>query len=222
MMSPTTPSRPTGDEIDNALDDVHDHNQDAHDVLTRALMHLVAEGDALRAELEQAHVLLKAWDAHSRDDQEWRDRARVKLKQARTREAAVRPVLDAAEAVTDGWANDAWDVDQEASDRIDVLNTALVDYRAALPVPVEAGTKAELYRPPLTRDDLDVIPHGRHVEDQRDRCGCHRECSMLPHDCERPCRWPDCLSAAESQALADEIDAEMRGGAGTPAAEEQP
>lgn len=30
--------------------------------------------------------------------------------------------------------------------------------------------------------------------DKRDECGCHRTCTVLPHDCEVPCHWPSCLT----------------------------
>lgn len=41
--------------------------------------------------------------------------------------------------------------------------------------------------------------------DKRDECGCHHGCTMLPHECAVPCRWPSCLTEAEQQALADEV-----------------
>lgn len=43
------------------------------------------------------------------------------------------------------------------------------------------------------------------MRDKRDECGCHRGCTTDPHDCERPCRWPDCLTDAEHTALVEEI-----------------
>jgi hypothetical protein len=44
------------------------------------------------------------------------------------------------------------------------------------------------------------------MPDKRDECGCHRECSMLPHGCEKPCSWPHCLTEAEIQALCAELE----------------
>jgi hypothetical protein len=44
------------------------------------------------------------------------------------------------------------------------------------------------------------------MKDQRDVCDCHRECSVEPHACAAPCRWPDCLTEADVQ----EVLAEMR------------
>jgi hypothetical protein len=43
------------------------------------------------------------------------------------------------------------------------------------------------------------------MPDKRDECGCHRDCTMLPHECVRPCRWPDCLTDAEHEELAAEV-----------------
>jgi hypothetical protein len=42
------------------------------------------------------------------------------------------------------------------------------------------------------------------MPDKRDECGCHRECTTLPHHCERPCVWPSCLTEAEHLQLAAE------------------
>jgi hypothetical protein len=39
------------------------------------------------------------------------------------------------------------------------------------------------------------------MKDQRDECRCHRECTVLPHECEKPCIYPDCLNEAEVKAL---------------------
>jgi hypothetical protein len=47
--------------------------------------------------------------------------------------------------------------------------------------------------------------------DKRDECGCHRECTTLPHDCAHPCSWPSCLTEAEHEQLADEVMAELTG-----------
>lgn len=41
--------------------------------------------------------------------------------------------------------------------------------------------------------------------DKRDQCGCHRECTVTPHDCEKPCVWPKCLTEAEAAELGAEI-----------------
>lgn len=41
--------------------------------------------------------------------------------------------------------------------------------------------------------------------DKRDECGCHRECTTLPHECATPCQWPACLTEAEHRQLAAEI-----------------
>lgn len=38
-----------------------------------------------------------------------------------------------------------------------------------------------------------------------DECGCHRECVTTPHECEKPCTWPLCMSEEEQQKLAQEI-----------------
>lgn len=45
--------------------------------------------------------------------------------------------------------------------------------------------------------------------DKRDECGCHPDCTMLPHACEKPCHWPDCLNEAEHRQLATELDADV-------------
>lgn len=44
--------------------------------------------------------------------------------------------------------------------------------------------------------------------DKRDECGCHRECWMELHDCDRPCIWPGCLSDAEHAELLAELRVE--------------
>lgn len=49
------------------------------------------------------------------------------------------------------------------------------------------------------------------MPDKRDECGCHRNCTTLPHECAKPCQWPNCLTDAESQQLADECMAELAG-----------
>lgn len=49
------------------------------------------------------------------------------------------------------------------------------------------------------------------MPDKRDECGCHRECSWVPHSCNQPCIWPGCLTDAEHQALADAIERDLAG-----------
>jgi hypothetical protein len=49
------------------------------------------------------------------------------------------------------------------------------------------------------------------VKDKRDECGCHRECVMTPHVCERPCEWPSCLTDAEHAALLVEVKRSLMG-----------
>lgn len=44
--------------------------------------------------------------------------------------------------------------------------------------------------------------------DKRVECGCHWQCVMEPHDCDRPCEWPDCLTEAERGELLDELERE--------------
>lgn len=44
------------------------------------------------------------------------------------------------------------------------------------------------------------------MNDKRLECGCHVGCTMLPHECERPCRWPECLTDAEHAELAASVD----------------
>lgn len=39
------------------------------------------------------------------------------------------------------------------------------------------------------------------MDDKRDECGCHRECIMLPHECDKPCVWPECLTVDEHAQL---------------------
>lgn len=49
------------------------------------------------------------------------------------------------------------------------------------------------------------------MADKRDECGCHRECTMLPHECAVPCVWPTCLTDAEAEQLVEEVDRALRG-----------
>lgn len=44
------------------------------------------------------------------------------------------------------------------------------------------------------------------MKDKRDECGCHRECTMLPHECTKPCEWPSCLTDTEQQQLCDDLE----------------
>ena len=46
------------------------------------------------------------------------------------------------------------------------------------------------------------------LPDKRVECGCHRECTMAPHECSVPCRWPDCLTEAEHLRLGQELTTE--------------
>lgn len=55
-----------------------------------------------------------------------------------------------------------------------------------------------------------MLPPRSGLPDKRDECGCHRDCTVLPHDCDHPCIWPDCLSEAEHQTLRDELEADTR------------
>lgn len=50
--------------------------------------------------------------------------------------------------------------------------------------------------------------------DKQDECGCHPDCTTLPHQCERPCGWPACLTEAESAELVAAVDAELAGDVG--------
>ena len=45
--------------------------------------------------------------------------------------------------------------------------------------------------------------------DKREECGCHRGCVLEAHVCDRPCRWPECLTDAEHAQLAREIAEEL-------------
>lgn len=46
------------------------------------------------------------------------------------------------------------------------------------------------------------------MKDKRDECGCHRSCVTFPHPCEKPCRWPACLTPEEEAELLDELEAD--------------
>lgn len=45
-------------------------------------------------------------------------------------------------------------------------------------------------------------------KDKRDECDCHRSCTVLPHTCDNPCIWPDCLTGDELDALDREVMAD--------------
>jgi hypothetical protein len=47
------------------------------------------------------------------------------------------------------------------------------------------------------------------MKDKREECGCHKGCTMLPHECEKPCSWPKCLTEEEAKQLADECYAAL-------------
>jgi hypothetical protein len=46
------------------------------------------------------------------------------------------------------------------------------------------------------------------MEDQRDKCKCHKGCTTEPHYCRKPCMWPNCLNPEQTKELLDEIQAE--------------
>lgn len=48
------------------------------------------------------------------------------------------------------------------------------------------------------------------MKDKRDECGCHKGCTTLPHKCEKPCTWPDCLTDEESAELCRELERDFR------------
>jgi hypothetical protein len=39
------------------------------------------------------------------------------------------------------------------------------------------------------------------LTDKRDKCNCHRECTIDPHYCQVPCVWPNCLTKEEYDEL---------------------
>lgn len=47
------------------------------------------------------------------------------------------------------------------------------------------------------------------MTDKRDECGCHKGCTTLPHECEKPCEWPSCLTPEESAELVEKISKEL-------------
>lgn len=70
---------------------------------------------------------------------------------------------------------------------------------AALEARLEAMT------PEQREASLRVAVEAAHQMERRDRCGCHSECSIFPHRCDRPCVWPQCLTTAGRAELASEI-----------------
>lgn len=59
------------------------------------------------------------------------------------------------------------------------------------------------------------------MPDKRDECGCHRTCTVAddllgvpPHECDKPCTWPSCLTDSEHAELLAEVKAELRGDSG--------
>lgn len=44
---------------------------------------------------------------------------------------------------------------------------------------------------------------------QREKCGCHKGCSTRPHKCDKPCKWPYCLTPEEGQELAEKIKKDL-------------
>lgn len=44
------------------------------------------------------------------------------------------------------------------------------------------------------------------MKDKRDECGCHRECIVLPHDCDKPCVWPQCLTEEETAEVLRDLN----------------
>jgi hypothetical protein len=45
-------------------------------------------------------------------------------------------------------------------------------------------------------------------KDKRDQCGCHKKCTTLEHECEKPCEWPKCLTPEEHDELLKSISPE--------------
>lgn len=52
--------------------------------------------------------------------------------------------------------------------------------------------------------------------DKRDECGCHRTCTVLPHECAVPCVWPSCLTDEELAAVDAELAEDAPGWFGMP------
>lgn len=44
------------------------------------------------------------------------------------------------------------------------------------------------------------------MPDKRDECGCHKRCIVLPHDCEKKCVWPNCLTEEEHAELGADLE----------------
>jgi hypothetical protein len=48
--------------------------------------------------------------------------------------------------------------------------------------------------------------------DKRDECGCHKGCVTYPHECEKKCVWPDCLTEAEHAELSADLERDWNEG----------
>jgi len=53
---------------------------------------------------------------------------------------------------------------------------------------------------------------GEMTADKRDECGCHKGCVTYPHQCEKKCVWPDCLTEAEHAELSAELERDWNEG----------
>lgn len=103
---------------------------------------------------------------------------------------------------------------EEALTRIELLTAALTELVQlydgthaifnALPRSIACGPITKVFEDAHDRARA-VLAAGETKPDKRDECGCHKGCTMLPHDCEKPCTWPDCLTEAEQQKLADDV-----------------
>lgn len=47
------------------------------------------------------------------------------------------------------------------------------------------------------------------MKDKREECGCHKDCTYDPHECDKPCRWPACLTPEEEAELVEKISKEL-------------
>lgn len=74
-------------------------------------------------------------------------------------------------------------------------------------VPIVPLTAVDAADAPALREALDRAIGG----DKRDACGCHKGCTVTPHDCAVPCRWPACLTEDEARELADEVGRDLLG-----------
>lgn len=43
------------------------------------------------------------------------------------------------------------------------------------------------------------------MKDKRDECGCHRECVVYSHVCDKPCIWPGCLNLEEEKEVLEDL-----------------